>query len=294
MHWLCEHVGEVVAIDIDPRFVSTQGRSNLAIRRADVAADAIEQETYDLVHARCVLMHVPQRTQALANLWRALKPGGWLLIEEPNFSTALPSESTGNAADALRSVFEATLALYTSIGADGLLGRRLPPLLARLGLVGLEQKRSLRLPGVGRAGRKSGAWPLNTSLPVCWQRDEPALPTWVLSWGQWMIQAPGSRIMPWQRRGSSAHLHNSAPTWGTLHGASMQTAFVPTVPNPNLTALLSWRTRVSDRPRRVAHALGEQSWERALQSPSFGPVRGGCMPSCWISAFGSSSLTIIG
>ena len=38
--------------------------------------------TFDLVHARLVLVHVPDRAPALATMAAALRPGGWLLVED--------------------------------------------------------------------------------------------------------------------------------------------------------------------------------------------------------------------
>jgi trans-aconitate methyltransferase len=37
---------------------------------------------FDLVHARLVLVHVPDRARALATMVAALRPGGWLLVED--------------------------------------------------------------------------------------------------------------------------------------------------------------------------------------------------------------------
>ena len=34
------------------------------------------------MHARLVLVHVPQRAQALAAMVSVLRPGGWLVVEE--------------------------------------------------------------------------------------------------------------------------------------------------------------------------------------------------------------------
>ena len=161
MNWLCDRVGEtgrVVAVDLEPRFVANTHRPNLEIRRADIGTDELESGRFDLVHVRCVLMHVPQRTRALANIVRALKPGGWLLVEEPDFSTTQPSEGTGTGADALARVFQATRALYGSIGIDTILGRRLPPLLTDLGLAGVDTEGEL---AVTRGGtRRAKIWRL--------------------------------------------------------------------------------------------------------------------------------------
>ncbi|HZM84459.1 MAG TPA: class I SAM-dependent methyltransferase [Candidatus Limnocylindrales bacterium] len=37
---------------------------------------------FDVIHARAVLTHLPERDEVLARLVAALRPGGWLLIED--------------------------------------------------------------------------------------------------------------------------------------------------------------------------------------------------------------------
>ena len=44
--------------------------------------DPLPEGAFDLVHARLVLIHVPQRETALARLVTALKPGGWIVVED--------------------------------------------------------------------------------------------------------------------------------------------------------------------------------------------------------------------
>src|SRR5438477_229199 len=91
--WLAEQVGpsgSVLATDIDTRFLEGLARPNLAIRRHDIATDALPEAAFDLVHARFVLVHVPQRDTALQRMVRALKPGGWLVVEEPGAPVVQP------------------------------------------------------------------------------------------------------------------------------------------------------------------------------------------------------------
>jgi SAM-dependent methyltransferase len=83
--WLAEQVGptgSVLATDIDPRFIPPSQLPQLEVVRHDVTADAIPAARYDLIHARLVLSHLPQRHDVLARLVTALRPGGWLLIED--------------------------------------------------------------------------------------------------------------------------------------------------------------------------------------------------------------------
>ncbi|MGH3713659.1 MAG: class I SAM-dependent methyltransferase [Micromonosporaceae bacterium] len=101
-HWLASRVGEtgtVLATDIDPeRMYATAG--NLEIRRHDIVTDELPEAYFDLVHARLVLIHVPQRVEALARILRALKPGGTLLLDEFDCTWPNPVLTAPAAADA--------------------------------------------------------------------------------------------------------------------------------------------------------------------------------------------------
>ncbi|MGW5611366.1 class I SAM-dependent methyltransferase [Streptomyces sp. NPDC003753] len=71
----------VLATDIDPSWL--KAGDGYEVRRHDVAVDPPpEPGTFDLVHARLVLVHVPDRAHALATMAAALRPGGWLLVED--------------------------------------------------------------------------------------------------------------------------------------------------------------------------------------------------------------------
>src|SRR5215468_10087377 len=84
--WMADRVGpsgSVLVTDIDPRFIERRQRhANVELRRHDIGADPLPEQAFDLIHARLVLQHVPQRQQALERLVAALKPRGWLVIEE--------------------------------------------------------------------------------------------------------------------------------------------------------------------------------------------------------------------
>lgn len=55
---------------------------NVEVRRHTVGADTLPTHACDLIHARLVPIHVPRREAALAQLVDALKPGGWIVIED--------------------------------------------------------------------------------------------------------------------------------------------------------------------------------------------------------------------
>src|SRR5260221_1319026 len=83
--WLAERVGptgSVLATDIDPRFIPASQLDQRQVVRHAVSTDAIPAARYDLIHARLVLNHLPQRLDVLVRLSQALRPGGWLVIED--------------------------------------------------------------------------------------------------------------------------------------------------------------------------------------------------------------------
>src|SRR5712692_22050 len=75
--WLCRQAGaggHVLATDIDTRFLEALTEPNLELRRHNVITDPLPADTFDLVHTRMVLMHIPEREQLVGRLNPALKP----------------------------------------------------------------------------------------------------------------------------------------------------------------------------------------------------------------------------
>ena len=75
----------VTATDLDTGFLEAIDLPNLRVRRHDVTADHFPEGSFDLVHARTVLMHLPERMRTLRRMASWLAPGGWLLIEDADF-----------------------------------------------------------------------------------------------------------------------------------------------------------------------------------------------------------------
>ncbi|MFF1909605.1 class I SAM-dependent methyltransferase [Kitasatospora sp. NPDC058218] len=92
-YWLADRVpdGGVVAADIDPRFIDAGRAANLTVRCADITTEDFPEGSFDLVHARAVFMHLPQREEILRRAVRWLAPGGWLVVEDVYF---LPAEDS--------------------------------------------------------------------------------------------------------------------------------------------------------------------------------------------------------
>jgi SAM-dependent methyltransferase len=83
--WLSERVGAngyVLATDIDTRFLATIGCGNVEVRRHDILTDPLPDSTFDIAYARLVLEHLSDADLALDRMVTAIKPGGWLIVED--------------------------------------------------------------------------------------------------------------------------------------------------------------------------------------------------------------------
>src|SRR5262249_33062351 len=86
-NWMSMRVGErghVLATDIDTRYLTPLRFHliNLDVIEHDVTTDSLPTQYFDLVHARLVIMHLRDKRAVLQRLIGALKPGGWLLVED--------------------------------------------------------------------------------------------------------------------------------------------------------------------------------------------------------------------
>jgi ubiquinone/menaquinone biosynthesis C-methylase UbiE len=142
--WLARKVGptgQVLATDIDTsRLAAAAASAPGGVRVHDVGAEEPPGEGFDLVHARLVLVHVPDRERALRSMIQALRPGGHLLIEDadPALQPLICPDEYGpeqRLANRLRQGFRTLLAQR---GADLSYGRKLPRLLREAGLSGVE------------------------------------------------------------------------------------------------------------------------------------------------------------
>ncbi|MDI5964613.1 methyltransferase domain-containing protein [Streptomyces sp. SL13] len=128
--------GAVVATDIDVSWTRDVAGGVIEVLSHDVAADPPPPGGFDFVHARLVLVHVTDRTEALRRMVQALRPGGRLLLEDadPALQPLLCPDESGpeqRLANRLRSGFRTLMAAR---GADLAYGRTLPRVLRDAGL----------------------------------------------------------------------------------------------------------------------------------------------------------------
>jgi SAM-dependent methyltransferase len=119
--------GRVTATDIDTQFIESLQSSNIDVLQHDLTKDALPISQYDLVHCRLVLEHLNDPVAALNKLVHALKPGGWLLVEDFDWDYGFPVSDNGS--DTYKKIHHAMRTLWESQGYSPSFGKHLPTLL---------------------------------------------------------------------------------------------------------------------------------------------------------------------
>lgn len=129
--------GLVVATDLDIGWLAGRVGPGIEVIRHDVAHDQPPGDGFDLIHARLVLLHVPEREEALRRMVGALRPGGRLLVEDYDIDlqTMLCPDAYGPDQLLANRVKDAFRALLYARGVEPTFGRRLPRLLRGHGLI---------------------------------------------------------------------------------------------------------------------------------------------------------------
>ena len=129
--WLAPQVapnGRAIAVDLDLSLADVH-LPNLELRKADIMAGPMELGSFDLVTARAALHHVADAEKAIANLAASMRPGGAILLIEPDFLPVTIAEPPE-----VRAFWSGWLAWSRDRGIDYQIGRTLAPRLAALGL----------------------------------------------------------------------------------------------------------------------------------------------------------------
>ncbi|MFC0601090.1 class I SAM-dependent methyltransferase [Streptomyces palmae] len=128
--------GSVVATDIDTAWNRDIANGVIEVLTHDVAADPPPPGSFDLVHARLVLVHVADRAEALRRMVQALRPGGWLLLEDAYLMPQPPlcPDEFGPEERLTEQLHNGFRTLMAGRGADLSFGRNLPRTLRQAGL----------------------------------------------------------------------------------------------------------------------------------------------------------------
>ncbi|NUU25460.1 MAG: ATP-binding cassette domain-containing protein [Streptomycetaceae bacterium] len=127
--------GMVVATDLDTSNVDVP--DGVKVLRHDVRTDPVpDGGGFDVIHARWVLLHLPERREVVARLADALAPGGLLLLEESVLDGPLQVLTSPSAEDTklFRRFVGAVLGIMETAGADLAWGLDAHGVLADAGL----------------------------------------------------------------------------------------------------------------------------------------------------------------
>jgi SAM-dependent methyltransferase len=130
--WLAARIGpkaKVIATDIAPELMDGITGNNVEVRKLDVVQDGLPANAYDLIMLRALLHHLPQRREVVVAMTRALKPGGWIFIQEPDFYPTLIVEPDDQA-----QFWRDFLTWAAKHNIDYFVGRKIAPHLQELGI----------------------------------------------------------------------------------------------------------------------------------------------------------------
>ena len=106
-------------------------------------------DSFDLVHARTLLVNVPDPTAVMAEMVRLVRPGGWVAGLEPDCEHGI-CYPPHPAFDRLSALFAAA---FSRNGADPFIGRRMAELYRQAGLEDITVDARVRVYPVGHSRR---------------------------------------------------------------------------------------------------------------------------------------------
>jgi len=148
--------GRVVGLDSDPahaamaaEFAAGRGLGGVEVITADARSTGLPPGSFDLVHARTLLVNLPAPAEVAAEMTRLARPGGWVACMEPDTEHAL-CYPPHPAFDRLHDIF--TVAFRRN-GGDPWIGRRVSELLRRAGLEQVEVEARVQMYPHGNSRR---------------------------------------------------------------------------------------------------------------------------------------------
>lgn len=152
--WLAERAapsGSVLATDVKPEHIPQA--PGLEVARHDVVQDPLPDDPFDLIYARLVLLHLPERRAVLRRLAGALRSGGWLQLDEFDITYGPTLLAPDPAAGEVYERFLAAKArMFEAAGADGAWGQRVPQAMREAGLVDIDADARLQTWRAGSPG----------------------------------------------------------------------------------------------------------------------------------------------
>ena len=141
--------GKVIGSDIDDKmlagaksFIDAESLRNVTLVKDDLFASKIPPRSVDLVHARFQIAPLGRAAEQLAAFRRLVKPGGWIVIEDPDIA----SWRVNPDAPGVERLIELIEQGFRAAGGNFNSGRDLPALLGALGVEPILDARIVALP----------------------------------------------------------------------------------------------------------------------------------------------------
>lgn len=130
--------GRVMGLDFDAAsvalaeaFALERGLSNVQVMRGDAGNTGLPDSSFDAVHARTLLINVPDPAAVVTEMVRLTRPGGVVVAMEPDIPLTVCYPRLEEW-ERMSQLFEQS---YARDGADPAIGRRLDELFRNAGLV---------------------------------------------------------------------------------------------------------------------------------------------------------------
>ncbi len=140
--------GSVLGLDTEPRMLEMAQRTldelalaNVSLHEAPAQASGLPRSSFDLAHARLLLVNVAEPQRVLDEMAALVRPGGVVAVQEVDW-VSWTCEPPHPAWELLRDALAAT---RRDAGLDAHIGRRLPAMLARAGLVDIRVRADVKL-----------------------------------------------------------------------------------------------------------------------------------------------------
>jgi ubiquinone/menaquinone biosynthesis C-methylase UbiE len=145
VEWMGTRVGPtgtVLAVDKKTAYLKRFSSPPYRVIEGDFLLLSLES-AMDLLHARYVLIHNKQDEEMLRKIRTIVKPGGYVVLEEPDFTSAQLLNPRGDASH--QRVKEAICRMFTNAGLNPAYGISLPRKLAEAGLNIVRTRATLHL-----------------------------------------------------------------------------------------------------------------------------------------------------
>lgn len=147
--WLAEQVGptgQVVATDIDTRYLRQLDVPNLEVIEHNILEDSLEAlggaGSFDVVCSRLMLFHlVDKQEDVIRRMVECLRPGGWLVDEDADWGMAAPIDPAHPRYGAYQRCWQYG-DWWTARGYDKAFGSKLPALFDHCGLEDIRHEAS--------------------------------------------------------------------------------------------------------------------------------------------------------